>query len=62
MKRKYVSPESFCLDQDISVILCFSTAVVEGSGQNGPGNGGNGNGSNMTRQESLFEEDDDYDF
>lgn len=59
MKRKYISPESFCLDQDMSVILCFSGTEVEGSNQGGPGNGGNGNGSNMTRQESLFEEDDD---
>lgn len=62
MKRKYVKPEAFCLDQDPGCILCLSYVYKEGGGNdNTPEYGGNGTGGMSTREGSLFE-DDDYDF
>ena len=69
MKRTYIKPEVFLLDEEIETsIMVISASTYEGSekdqgttGTGGDTSSGGGGGGPGAREGSLFE-DDDYDF
>lgn len=65
MKRNYIKPECFCLDDNLNTNLLIVSGAINENGKNGIGTNtsnqtGTGGGG-TSREGSLFE-DDDYDF
>jgi hypothetical protein len=64
MKRVYIKPESYCLEEDgFSLLTVSNNEIIDPNGNNkgNISNGGDGGSGNFSREGSLFE-DDDYDF
>lgn len=65
MKKIYVKPFSFCLDEDVTCYILAPSGAVNENGKNGiETNTSNqtGTGGGGTSREASFFEDDDYDF